>query len=274
VLRRRRPEIAQSTGEDHLGQPVSGQIRRAVSIGRLRVAAIAKFRDLARSTGLPNEVGDVLAGAVEDLGRTTLRTRSISGARFAASAVASRALDAMVGLCSRELVQIENIDQLEAWMDRATKTLSRAERLIQIWLAGAGLLGAAPTETLSIWAALGLDVLLGQAVSLLLGLSEWFVVGTYAAWLLRQEGIEPEPRALRLIVDGALLARGGKAVHPEDIRSKAEAKLVLRWFRLGVMDAVPGLSLLSGRSIRQAGLSLERSDLAALAKSTGSGPSD
>jgi hypothetical protein len=253
--------------------PVSGPARRAVSIRRLRSAAIGKFRDLARSTGLPNEVGDVLAAAVDDLGRSTLRTRSINGARAAASAAANRSLAAMVGLCARELIQIENIDQLDDWMGRVRKTMTRAEKLVQIWLAGAGILGAAPTETMSIWAALGLDLILGQAVSLLLGLSEWFVVGTYAAWLLRQEGIEPEPRLLRLVVDCTLLTRGGRPVNPEDIRSRAEARLVVRWFRLGVMDAIPGLSLLGGRSVHQAGLSLERSDLAALAATVSSGPS-
>ena len=179
-----------------------------------------------------------------------------------------------MGLCARELIQVENLRQLDDWMDRVRKTLTRAEKLVQIWLAGAGILGAAPTETMSIWAALGLDLVLGQAVSLLLGLSEWFVVGTYAAYLLRQEGIEPEPRLLRLIVDGTLLTRGGKTVNPEDIRSRAEARLVVRWFRLGVMDAVPGLSLLGGRSVHHAGLSLERTDLAALAASVATGSSD
>jgi hypothetical protein len=180
----------------------------------------------------------------------------------------------MVGLCARELIQIEDLNQLDDWMDRVRKTLTRAEKLVQIWLAGAGILGAAPTETMSIWAALGLDLILGQAISLLLGLSEWFVVGTYAAWLLRQEGIEPEPRLLRFIVDGTLLARGGRSVKSEDIRSRAEARLVVRWFRLGVMDAIPGLSLLGRRSVHHAGLSLERSDLAALAASLSSRSSD
>jgi hypothetical protein len=245
-----------------------------VSIKRLRSTAIGKFRDLARSTGLPDEVGDVLAVAVDDLGRSSLRTRSINGARAAASAAANRSLEAMVGLCARELIQIEDLNQLDDWMDRVRKTLTRAEKLVQVWLAGAGILGAAPTETMSIWAALGLDLILGQAISLLIGLSEWFVVGTYAAWLLRQEGIEPEPRLLRLIVDGTLLARGGRAVNPEDIRSRGEARLVVRWFRLGVMDAIPGLSLLGGRSVHHAGLSLERSDFAALAASVSSGSSD
>jgi hypothetical protein len=285
MLRRAKPKLTRESldqpiestpvpGEQDALPPVPGRVNRAVSIGGLRSAAIGKFRGLARSTGLPNEVTDVLAEAVDDLGHTTLRTRSINGARAGASTAANRSLEAMVGLCSRELIQIENLSQLDDWMDRVRKTLNRAEKLVQIWLAGAGILAAAPTDTMSIGAALGLDLILGQVISLLLGLSEWFVVGTYAAWLLRQEGIEPEPQALRLIVDCTLLTRGGKPVKPEDIRSRAEARLVVRWFRLGVMDAIPGLSLLGGRSIHHAGLTLERSDLAVLAALASAGSSD
>ena len=244
---------------------VTGPAGRARFLNQFRASSIARFRGLARTTGLPEPVGDLMAGAVDDFGRTAIRSRSVRGARQAAGAVAVSALDRMARLCTRELVRIE--DNLE----RARKGVGSAEGLFQLWLATTSTAAAAPTETMSLWAGLGVDLLLGQVVSLVLGLSEWFAVGTYAAWLLRQEGVEPNPRALRLIVDGAMLTRGGKAISLDDVRPRAESRLMIRWFLYGVRDAVPGLSIFGGRSVRHTARSLERSDLVALAASVGSG---
>lgn len=258
-------------GEPSPGQPAdatelpSTQQKRAISLGQLRTTTAAKFRALARSTGLPEGVSDIMVDAVDEVGQASLRPGRVRASIGALRSVADASLDRTAGLCLKELVHLENAGQLEDTAERARRGVARAVRLAQLSLAAAGVALAGPSEGTSLFAVVGLDLALGQVMSMIQGISDWYLVGTFAVRLLRQAEKEPDAHTLRQIVDAALLSRHGRAIDAADLDPRAEVRLALRWVRTGVLDAVPGLPVFGRRSVRHAGRCLEATDLAALA---------
>ena len=231
---------------------------------RLRAQAGDGFGGLARTVGLPEDITDVIGDAVRELGQVPARAAGRRSPIKATRAVVDRALDRTAGLCLTSRVPIESSGQLERAAERARKGVAGGGARLLRWLAAAGLAVAVGTDGLSVPAVVALDVVLGQVLSMIEGISEWYLVGVYAAWLLRQAGVEPDPRTLRRIVDAALLSRGGKSLDGTTIDPAAERRLVTRWIWSGTLDAVPGLSLFGGRSVRHAARCLEKTDLAGL----------
>lgn len=232
------------------------------SLRKLRTQAGEGFSGLVRTVGLPEDITAVIGDAIKDLGRATaLRGGSRSPIK-ATRAVVNRALDRTAGTCLTSRLSIESSDDLERRAKQTRKRVAAGGGRLLRWLAAAGVATAVGTDGLSLPAVVALDVVLGQVLSMIEGISEWYLVGVYTAWLLRQSGIEPDPRTLRRIVDAALLSHGGRSLDGTVLDPVAERRLVTRWIWSGTLDALPGLSFLGGRSVRHAAHCLERTDLA------------
>jgi hypothetical protein len=234
------------------------------SLKRIRSQAGEGFNGLARSVGLPDDITAVIGDAVRDLGQATGWRGGFRSPVKSTRAVVDHALDRTAGLCLTSRVAIESSQELDRRSGLARKGVAAGGGRLLRWLAAAGVATAVGTDGLSLPAVVALDVILGQVLSMIEGISEWYLVGVYTAWLLRQAGIEPDPRTLRRIVDAALLSRGGKSLDGTVLDPVAERRLVTRWIWSGTLDALPGLSWFGGRSVRHAGHCLERTDLVAL----------
>jgi hypothetical protein len=236
--------------------------RRARLRHRLHTFVDHQQLRLARSTGLQGEAGAALAESVRELAEATRRPWKLPATKRSIAATATRGLDRLAGIVINAPASIDDLDTLDQRASNVRHGVSAALTAIQGTLAT----GTVASDGLGGPPAVAIDAVVAQAASLLTGLAEWYLVGSYAAWLMNGVGLDPEPRSIRRVVNAALLSRHD-TIEAHFLEPHAEGRLILRWMARGVADAVPFLSGYPTQRVRKAGRRLQNADLVAIVAS-------
>jgi hypothetical protein len=242
--------------------PVKGSPRRARLRHRVDTFVDDQQLRLVRSTRLQGEAGAALAESVRELAEATRRPWNLRATKRSIAATATRGLDRLAGIVINAPASIDDLDGLDQRATHLRQGVSAALTAIQGTLAT----GTVASDGLGGPPAVAIDAVVAQAASLLTGLAEWYLVGSYAAWLMNGVGLDPEPRSIRRVVNAALLSRHD-SIEARFLEPHVEGRLIFRWITRGVANAVPFLSGYPTQRVRKAGRRLQKADLVAIVAS-------
>jgi len=220
-----------------------GRFRALVDRQVERIAAAVRVDEAARLE--LTQTARELAAVV----RTPWRVRAT---KSAIAAAATRGLDRIADVVVRHPAPVTDAGGLEQRANQVRRGISAALTAVQGVLATS----TAATDGVGAPPAVAVDAAVAQVASVLTGLAEWYLVGSYAVNLMRKAGIEPDARRLRLVVNAALLSRD-RTLDARMAQPDAEPRLIARWIGRGVLEAVPFLSAYPTQRVRRAGERLE-----------------
>jgi len=223
--------------------------------GRVRELFDRQVERLVPAEGLDGEVRRLLAKTASELGAAFHKPWRLRSTRAALAGGARRGLDRMATVVVRLPAPIEDLATLDQRAGQVRRGVLAALTAAQGLLATS----AAATEGVGAPPALAVDAAVAQVASVLTGLAEWYLLGSYAVALMRQAGVDPEDRDLRAVVNAALLSRD-PAVGNTAAVGDAEARIIARWAGRGLLEAVPLASAYPTRRVRRAGERLEATD--------------
>jgi len=241
------------------------QTRRAQLSSRLRTFTDQQLSRLARSTGLRGEAGAAIIETMREFQRGLRLSWRLTDIRAQVSAAASRGLDRMSGIVARVPMSIPDVDTL----DHEAGVVRHGVFLVLSSIQGLLAVTTASTEGAGGPPSIVIDAAVAQVASLITGLAEWYLVGSYAMKLLEDLGVKADPATLRLIVNATLLSRSEHSIDERFLGPGAERRLIVRWVGRGVVEALPVVSGFPSRRVRRAGTRLEQTDLRALIERLG-----
>jgi hypothetical protein len=217
----------------------------------MRALLDRQMERMVGALGVEREARQALAQTATEVTAALLQPWRRGSARAAVSDATHRGLDRIATLVARVPAPVHDLATLEQRAAQVRRGVSTALTLFQ----GLLVTSTAATDGVSGPPAIVVDAGIAQVASVMTGLAEWYLVGSYAARLMRGAGIKPEGHDLRPIVNAVLLSRDATLAVPE-----AEGRLVARWIGRGAVEAVPFLSAYPSQRVRRAGERLEATD--------------
>jgi hypothetical protein len=215
--------------------------------GRARALFDRQLERVVGAVGIEGEARHALAQTASELSTALLAPWRLGSTRSAVLDATRRGLDRIATLVARLPAPVDDLATLEQRAAQVRRGVATTLTVLQ----GLLVTSTAATDGVSGLPAIVVNAGIAQVASIITGLAEWYLVGSYAAHLMRRAGIEPNGHDLRPVVNAALLSRDA----PE-----AEGRLIARWIGRGVLEAVPFLSAYPSQRVRRAGERLEATD--------------
>jgi hypothetical protein len=223
---------------------------------------------LLRPDGLPASAAAQLEAAFGRVGREALTggPGRIRRVRYQIRSAPPRLLDWMSGQVLEHPAILTDHRSVEELAARQARSIASAMGALQLALVGAA---AASTLEGGPVLALAIDGAVGQMASVVHGVCDWYVTGSYLVRALHLEGIDVDPAEVRRLTNAALMSRG-RVVEVAALDRSTELRLVRSWAARGLVAALPMGSTL-GRAPGRAATRIDATDLPSLVAALRSG---